>query len=194
MDPRIRQRDIIMREEASAERSRMNDQRYINLHLNTPGYRTYRPAWKMISWQVTEPSVEQNRKKQFVLDRLSDAQKNANTTRGSTPGLIDPALGEIAGNRIALPNLVQTKRGSRRPKVDASNNPATQSIQPAQVPQTPQAPGDHHNQRQPLSSQANTSNDAKAPLPLASTTTSISFQGPASTAAVPVFYSFICVL
>ena len=210
MDPRIRQRDIIMREEASAERSRMNDQRYINLHLNTPGYRIYRPTWKMISWQVTEPSVKQNSRKQFVLDRLSDAQKIANTTRGSTPGLIDPALGEIAGNRVALPNLVQTKRGPRRPKVNANNNPAAQPVQPALVPQVqqaiqaaqaaqtnqapraPRALNGHQNHQVLQSSQAGSSNDATAAFPAASTTMGVPLPDPASMVAILVFHSSIC--
>ena len=52
MDPRIRQIDIIMREEASVERLRMNDQRYINLHLSTPGYRTYRPAVSNVFYSI----------------------------------------------------------------------------------------------------------------------------------------------
>lgn len=109
----------------------MTDRAYINLHLNTPGYRTYRPAWRMLAWQVTAPGEENNRE-QFVLERLTDAQKSSNTTRGSTPGLINPALGEIAGNRIALPDLVRDKRGPRPPKANTNQNPATQPVQPVQ--------------------------------------------------------------
>lgn len=219
MDPRIRQRDIIMREEASAERSRMTDQRYINLHLNTPGYRTYRPAWKMIAWQVT--TQDQNDKKEFVLDRLTDAQKNANTTRGSTPGLIDPALGEAAGNRIPLPHLVQKKRGPRPPRLNANNNAVTQPIQPvqpAQVPQAPQAPQVpqatqvapirqvHQGPQAPQTSnglqcsqpqqspRAGSSHDITAPFPVASTTMSPPFQDPSSVSPVLVSYSSTYIL
>lgn len=127
MDPRISQRDIIMREEISEERLRINnDQPYINIHLNTPGYRTYRPAWKMIAWHPKGASAKENFRRQFVLNSLTDAQKNANTTRGSTPGLINPALGDGPGNRIALPVLIIKKRGPQRKKVDASTAPAMQ--------------------------------------------------------------------
>lgn len=70
-----------MREEVSAERMRMDDRDYINIHINTPGYRMYRPAWKMIAWFTTAPNAKKNDKKQFVLDSLTDAQKNSNTTR-----------------------------------------------------------------------------------------------------------------
>ena len=213
-----------MREEASAERSRMNDQRYINLHLNTPGYRTYRPAWRMLAWQVTA-SAEQNNREQFVLDRLTDAQKSANTTRGSTPGLINPALGEIAGNRIALPDLIQNKRGPRPPKANTNNNPATPSVQPvqnkrgprrrrasanknpatqpvqpaqpAQVLQPAQAPPaspGYQTQQHSKSPRGSSSDDATAAFPMAPTAIGVSFQQPGSVAAIPVIYSSICVL
>ena len=113
----------------------MEDPRYVNIHLNTPGYRTYRPAWKMIAWHVKGNSAKQNDRKDWVLDRLSDAQKQANTTRGSTAGLINPALGDVIGNRVALPVLTILKRGSKRPKAKANSTPTTQ---PAQAPQPPQ--------------------------------------------------------
>ena len=213
-----------MREEASAERSRMNDQRYINLHLNTPGYRTYRPAWSMLAWQVTA-SAEQNDREQFVLERLTDAQKSANTTRGSTPGLINPALGEMAGNRVALPDLVRDKRGPRPPKANtiqtpatqpvqpeqnkrgprrrrasANNDPATQPVQPAQVPQpaqAPQAPPTSHSyQTQQISESPQGSRfwGVTAAFPVAPTAIGVPFEDPGSVAAIPVIYSSICVL
>ena len=138
MDPRIRYRDIIMREEASAERSRMSDQQYINIHLNTPGYRIYRPKWKMIAWHVKEGNDAQNDRKQSVLDDLTDAQKQTNTTRGSTPGLIDPALGEAPGNRVDLPVLVIRKRGPKRATANANNVQAIQQVQQTQALQVPQ--------------------------------------------------------
>ena len=129
MDPRIRQRDIIMREEVSEERLRMTDPRYINIHLNTPGYRTHRPVWKMIAWHVTAGDERTNQRKQFVLDSLTVAQKQANTTCDSTPGLINPGLGDTSGNRIELPALVARKPGPRRNAVNLNNNPATQPAQ-----------------------------------------------------------------
>ena len=142
MDPRIRHLDIIMREEFTAERSRMSDTRYINLHLSTPGYRSYRPAWKMLAWQVTTGSAAQSARKQFVLDSLTDAQIDANTTRGSTPGLIDPALGEVAGNRVPLPDLRLRKRGPNGVQRHANYIPATRrkNRQARQAPPTPPAP------------------------------------------------------
>ncbi len=52
----------------------------------------------MISWW-TNPTAPGNRP---VIQSLTPAQIAGNTTRGSTPGLIDPALGE-AGGRIPHP-------------------------------------------------------------------------------------------
>ncbi len=54
--------------------------------------------YHMISWW-TNPTAPGNRP---VIQSLTPAQIAGNTTRGSTPGLIDPALGE-AGGRIPHP-------------------------------------------------------------------------------------------
>ena len=81
MDPRIGLRDILMRHEWTAERQRVTDVQYINSHINTPGYRKYRPAWKMIAWHARARIETDNASQTSVLDALTDAQKNANTTR-----------------------------------------------------------------------------------------------------------------
>ena len=69
-----------------------------------------------------------------MLDSLSDAQKQANTTRGSTPGLINPALGDVPGNRVALPAVEFRKLGPKK------KDPAIQPAQVSQVPHVQQAP------------------------------------------------------
>ena len=205
MDPRIRQRDIIMREEFSAERMRMNDSRYINLHLSTPGYRQYRPAWKMIAWHVTAgDDKQQNQRKQSVLDSLTDAQKQANTTRGSTPGLIDPTLGDVPDNRVPIPDLRLRKHGAKRAVVHGNEYLAAQ---PAQVPQAPPAPPvlrasqttPDFQQSQALyqdqiqqtqqPSRANSSYVAIAPAHVASATTGPSFQRLDHSVAAPVIHT-----
>ena len=179
----------------------MSDQRYINMHLNTPGYRTYRPAWSMIAWHVTAPNAMQNSRQQFVLDRLTDVQKNANTTRGSTPGLIDPALGEIPGNMVDLPDCAVSKRGLKRAKVNANNIPATQLGQPAPAPQNAQAPHIAQVHQAPLApqaptgyldqpnlqvSRANSSNVATTPSRVISATIGALSQNISNVAAAPV--------
>lgn len=210
MDPRIRQRDIIMREEACEERLRMSDAQYINIHLNTPGYRIYRPAWKMIAWHVTVGDERTNQRKQFVLDSLTDAQKQANTTRGSTPGLINPALGDIPGNRVDLPALGLKKRGPRGPKraaIKANNNPAIEPAQHHQAPEAQQAPqvnqthqasqfsqAPQADQDQQASqySRASSPDVATAPSYVASVTIGIPLQNIAITVAGPVYRSPTC--
>ena len=202
MDPRISQRDIIMREEVSEERLRLaNDQGYINVHLNTPGYRKYRPAWKMVSWHSKGFSAKENDRRQSVLDGLTDAQKIANTTRGSTPGLINPALGDVAGNRIALPALTIRKRGPQRKKTGANNTPATQQAQPGQAPQAPGLPGAAQAPRArkprrtreasqaPLATQAGSSYAAAAPFPEIPASMVAPLQDFSSVAAAPVCHS-----
>lgn len=195
-----------MREDATAERVRMNDEQYINWHLNTPGYRLYRPAWKMISWHVKDGEDRQNQRKQLILDSLTDAQKRANTTRGSTPGLINPALGEIPGNRIKLPALGAVK-GNPRPKraaVSVNNESATQPAQQSQssqaqqvvqVTQTPQAlrssqtPPHVQNQQVMQSARARNSHVAAAPSPVTSVTMGATSQRVVSGVTAQVFHS-----
>ena len=182
----------------------MNDARYINIHLNTPGYRIYRPAWKMIAWHVTAGDDRTNQRKQFVLDSLTDAQKQANTTRGRTPGLINPALGDIPGNRIELPALVSKNRGPRGPKhaaVDVNNNSATQPAQHHQAPQfnqthqaaqSSQAPQAHQDQQASQFSQAIGSDIATPPFFVASATMSAPSQNTPRNAAVLVHHAPAC--
>ena len=81
MDPRVSLKDILMRQECSEDRQRMTDIQYINKHFTLPGYRTYRPAWKMIAWHAKMSSETDYIGQKAVLDALTDAQKNANTTR-----------------------------------------------------------------------------------------------------------------
>lgn len=56
----------------------------------------------MISWQTTSKDSLTNSKRNGVLARLTTAQINDNTTRGSTPGLINPNLGPTSA-RIPVP-------------------------------------------------------------------------------------------
>ena len=73
--------DILMRQEWSLERQNTTDKKYINKHFNTPGYRKYRIAWKMMAWHTKAPSETHYTAQTSVLDALTHAQKNANTTR-----------------------------------------------------------------------------------------------------------------
>ena len=70
-----------MRQGWSAERQRTNDPRYIGTHLSGPTQQTYRRAWKMMAWHTNALSETRYAAQTPVLDALTDAQKNANTTR-----------------------------------------------------------------------------------------------------------------
>ena len=190
----------------------MTDKQYINIHLNTPSCRIYRPAWKMIAWHVKAGDASQNQRKQSVLDGLTDAQKQANTTRGSTPGLINPALGEIHGNRIPLPDMTPWKRGPRRAAVNKNRIPAAQTAQPPHYPQAPQsnsaaqgaqahqahriqqAPPFPQSQQLPDSSRVSSSDPESAPSSVASAAMNASFQNDFNTAPRPVYHSRNCKL
>lgn len=51
----------------------------------------------------------------WVTPLMTDAQKEANTTRGLTPGLIDKALGDVPENRVPWPGQLK-RAGKHRPK------------------------------------------------------------------------------
>lgn len=76
--------------------------------LNMRLSRYWRPAYSLLSWHGTGMST----KEAGILALLSRAQRASNTTRGTTPGLIDPNLGE-AGGRVAHP-IPRNGRGQGR--------------------------------------------------------------------------------
>ena len=81
MDPRVTMRDILMRQGWSAERQRMDDVQYVRTHFTWQGSRKYRPAWRMMAWHTKVKSETRYAAQTSVLDALTKAQKNANTTR-----------------------------------------------------------------------------------------------------------------
>ena len=77
--------------------------------LNMQCCRAFNVKFSMVSWHL---KGTRGKPRQAVLDTLTQWQRDNNTTRGSTPGLIDPALGEAPGNRI-LPPHMKEKQGVR---------------------------------------------------------------------------------
>lgn len=78
--------------------------------LNMRACRYWRPAYSLISWHGKGTS----RKETTVLALLSQTQRDNNTTRGTTPGFIDPNLGG-AGGRIDHP-IHRNGQGQGRPQ------------------------------------------------------------------------------
>ncbi|KAL8854091.1 MAG: hypothetical protein Q9221_001011 [Calogaya cf. arnoldii] len=64
----------------------------------------------------------------LVTPRMTEAQKEANTTRGLTPGLIRPELGEIPGNRVPWPEQSHRAGRHRRNRPTIRTSP---SIEPS---------------------------------------------------------------
>lgn len=116
-----------MRMENKGGKREMTTKKFINQHLNTDAYRVQRPAFTMLGWHAKGKSAGNNVRERAVLAKLSQAQIAANTTRGTTPGLVDPALGEAPGNRIALPVFERgkgKKRGPNKKKAEAQKRAA----------------------------------------------------------------------
>ncbi|KAL8939900.1 MAG: hypothetical protein Q9211_002528 [Gyalolechia sp. 1 TL-2023] len=110
LDPRVRWRDITMRIHGPSRPSSHN-----NLQMNISRNRS---KWGLVSWCTTLLHEKDNRTRQEALNALSNEQISNNTTRGTTPGLINPTLGE-AGGRVPVPkNIGRTgRRGRRAPGV-----------------------------------------------------------------------------
>lgn len=90
----------------------------------------------MISWHDT-PTPGAASIKAEVLRSLTAAQRATNSTRGSTPGLIDPSVGE-QGGRVPLPNPPRPVRRSGVPtaignNANGQNNPSVLATGPPQA-------------------------------------------------------------
>ena len=141
MDPRIRWEDILMRIEVP-NRSAVSD-RYLQNSTNNLINRQENRLYLMLAWHTTgAQGMRANTNRTMVLRRVADAQPPLppNSTRGLTPGLINPALGNVPGNVVPQPVVGadhgRLRVGMGRPRGAAANQaPAI----PPQVVQ-PQAP------------------------------------------------------
>ncbi|KAL8720703.1 MAG: hypothetical protein Q9225_002469 [Loekoesia sp. 1 TL-2023] len=98
-DPRIRWKDIFMRQDGTVRSSGPNGSTI------QPLVGRNRTIHKMISWHDQEDSLGGNNRPKWI-DEMTNQQKLDNTTRGLTPGLVNPTLGE-AGERIPFPNRIK---------------------------------------------------------------------------------------
>ncbi|KAI4178240.1 MAG: hypothetical protein LQ348_005653 [Seirophora lacunosa] len=95
-EPRARWKDFTMRIHGP---SRPSSHNIIQMHISRN-----RPKWGLLCWFTIVLHDEKNGARDEALRRLSDKQIKNNTTRGTTPGFIDPVLGE-AGGRVPLPKM-----------------------------------------------------------------------------------------
>ncbi|KAL9605488.1 MAG: hypothetical protein Q9179_001329 [Wetmoreana sp. 5 TL-2023] len=98
-EPRARWKDIAMRIPRDG-RGRHHNNLQMEISRN-------RSKWGLVSWLDIKLHEEDNKTREKALALLSPDQIRNNTTRGTTPGLINPELGE-AGGRI--PNPVQARK------------------------------------------------------------------------------------
>ena len=106
MDPRIHWEDILMRIESPNRtvRSDSHLQNSTNNLINRQEHRSH----LMLSWLSTgAQGGRPNHVRTMVLQRVAAANPPLppNSTRGLTPGLIDPLLGRVPGNVIPWPVL-----------------------------------------------------------------------------------------
>lgn len=81
----------------------------------------------LIAWNDTMNRGKPNASRARVLRGLTDAQKRANTTRGSTPGLIDPRLG-VEGGVVPYPVLGRGRGQNRRLRKDWASTAASAQV------------------------------------------------------------------
>ena len=121
MDPRIHWQDIIMRIELP-NRTIDSDRRLQNATNNLINRSEHR-LYYMLAWHSTGVNgMRHNEVRTWVLDRVAAAHPPLppNSTRGLTPGLINPLLGDVPGNAIDHPIRRYSQGKLRRP-------PATQT-------------------------------------------------------------------
>ncbi|KAL8945792.1 MAG: hypothetical protein Q9222_007717 [Ikaeria aurantiellina] len=104
LDPRIRWRDIWMRQKAG-NRTLSSTGNSIEMLVSRS-----RKHLAIVAWEPQNPNLNRHRRQsknqRNVQEKLTPWQIANNTTRGLTPGLRDPALGE-AGGRIPWPKMAK---------------------------------------------------------------------------------------
>lgn len=113
LDPHFRYEDGIMRMPMTGLRARFATEAKFRNDINMRMTRG-RKKWSMACWREPRNGVTGPRDK--LLRTLSAYQLQNNTTRGSTPGLIDTSLGEVQGNRIPIPADKKPRAAYRKPK------------------------------------------------------------------------------
>ena len=135
LEPRLEWSDIDMRMEYIGTKVDQPDERRFHNILQNRLARGRR-AWCMISWREKSKQNKRNKIRDGVISRLSQAQLQANTTRGLTPGAdlagnVVPlpararqqaTRASVASNRITKSNVTSTRRSLKRPR-DISSSP-----------------------------------------------------------------------
>ena len=149
MDPRIHWEDILMRIEVP-NRTVTSDQYLQNSTNNLINRQEHRYNF-MLAWHTTGARGQRaNTVRSMVLQRVATAQPPLppNSTRGLTPGLINPALGNVPGNSVAQP-VLGVNQGRLRVGLGRGRGPQIAPAYPTLTHQAlanpPQAPAPPNN-------------------------------------------------
>ena len=121
LDPRIKWEDITMRMQWFGR----PNHNAINMDSN----RVWRPKFCILSWRY-KGQILSSAPNSTVYNSLSPAQRQHNTTRGSTPGLINPALGPGSPS-VPLPAMGADEGFVKRKPVPNGFVGLTRQIMPA---------------------------------------------------------------
>ena len=145
MDPRIHWEDILMRIEVP-NRTVSSDQNLQNSTNNLINRQEHRYNF-MLAWHTTGARGQRaNTVRSMVLQRVATAQPPLppNSTRGLTPGLINPALGNVPGNSVAQP-VLGANQGRLRVGLGRGRGPQIPTpANPTQAPAPPNNPVRHN--------------------------------------------------
>lgn len=84
-------------------RKDMGDKNFKNARLNNDSNRKWKKFFTMMAWTSRGGSVKSDTgSKKAIRKQIGADACAANSTRGYTPGLKDPALGDVPGNRVPL--------------------------------------------------------------------------------------------
>ena len=122
LDPRISYEDLYMRMMDVKSRSETDEGTFKNRYINNSLSRSFRPKFKIIAWFGRDTEAR-NR----IVAKLSPAQTAANTTRGLTPGLVNPH--KPYGDRIPVPRSGpnQGRKPGSRKGIQKKNEPLVAS-------------------------------------------------------------------
>ncbi len=134
LEPGLEWADFDMRMDYVGDRASKTKQSFMNVLQDHS--RRARVKFSILSWRVNclELQPATNR---AVLARLTQEQIDNRTTRGTTPGLIDPLLPDTPANRIPVPG-----NGNRRSILPSSNDLAN-------VPASTGTPRPHRKRKVP---------------------------------------------
>ena len=107
-----------------------------------------RAAFNLVSWRERKMNYSTNQTRDHVLKRLSADQIANNTTRGSTPGIINPLLPDTPANRVPR-RRTQTQSGPHEGTLAADQQARPSGSGAAALPQQFIHPTDYPHLDQP---------------------------------------------